>query len=786
VRLLQLNDLNEARSSQGFMTETKRPRSTSATATRGVKKATANTTRKAATSATKKSGTTGATSTRSSARSNGRSGRLVIVESPAKARTIERYLGRGYAVRASMGHVRDLPKSTLGIEVENDFQPKYMVPRDKLKTIKDLKALVQGAREVILATDPDREGEAIAWHLVQATQPDDTIIRRVVFNEITPDAVRTAMENPRQIDMDLVDAQQARRILDRLVGYSISPLLWKKVKSGLSAGRVQSVALRLVVEREREILEFVPREYWSLEAELAKQGVPGPNRSSFLASLTRIRGEKADLPDAWATDEVVRGLEGAAYIVADVQTKETQRRPAAPFTTSTLQQEASRKLNFAVRRTMQIAQELYEGVDLGSDGTQGLITYMRTDSTNVAASAQAQARDAIAEYYGTQFVPERPPVYTRRSKGAQEAHEAIRPTNPMRHPDAVKTFLSAQQFRLYRLIWQRFIASQMRNAIFDSTGVDIDAGPAEGEKPYRFRATGSVIKFQGFLAVYREGRDDDEQDEIDKDALPELQAGETLDLLKLIPEQHFTQPPPRFTEATLVKALEENGIGRPSTYAPTIATLLARNYVTSEQKRLMPTELGYVVNDILVEHFPQIVDIGFTSEMEEELDEIASGERKWVPVIRDFYGPFSASVGRAEQTMERVKVRDEPTDEVCEQCGRPMVIKLGKFGRFMACSGFPECRNAKPLLTKIGVPCPTCGVGDIVERRTKKGRVFYGCSRFPECDFSAWSRPTGEQCPRCGGVMVLVGRGGNAQKCQQCDFRSTAREVVVEPERVSA
>ncbi|HUG17104.1 MAG TPA: type I DNA topoisomerase [Thermomicrobiales bacterium] len=715
------------------------------------------------------------TSARARATTTGkRSGatRLVIVESPAKARTIERYLGRGYSVRASMGHVRDLPKSTLGIQIDDDFQPKYMVPRDKLKTMKELKELVQGATEVILATDPDREGEAIAWHLVQATQPADGTVRRVVFNEITPNAVRRAMENPREIDMDLVDAQQARRILDRLVGYSISPLLWKKVKSGLSAGRVQSVALRLVVEREREIQEFVSREYWSLDAELEKR-VTG-KRPSFTASLSRVAGKKADLPDAATTDAIVRGLSGAEYSVADVQVKETQRRPAAPFTTSTLQQEASRKLSLAVRRTMQIAQELYEGVDLGPDGTQGLITYMRTDSTNVAASAQAQAKDAIARFFGGEFVPERPPVYTRRSKGAQEAHEAIRPTDPARHPDTVKQYLSQPQLRLYRLVWQRFIASQMRNAIFDNTGVDIDAGPAGGDKPYRFRATGSVIKFQGFLAVYREGRDDDDEvDEIDRDALPELSPGEILDLIRLVPEQHFTQPPPRFTEATLVKSLEENGIGRPSTYAPTIATLLARNYVTIEQRRLVPTELGFVVNDILVEHFPSIVDIGFTSGMEEQLDEIAAGDRQWAPVIRAFYGPFAESVGKAEQTMERVRVRDEPTDEVCEQCGSPMVIKLGKFGRFIACSAFPACRNAKPLLTRIGVPCPQCREGDIVERRTKKGRVFYGCSRYPECDFSAWSRPISEACPRCGGVMILVGKSLIAAKCQKCDYRMT-------------
>jgi DNA topoisomerase-1 len=560
----------------------------------------------------------------SSTRSSGSSSRLVIVESPAKARTIERYLGRGYSVRASMGHVRDLPKSKLGVDVDHGFSPQYLVPREKLKTVKELRELVRGAREVILATDPDREGEAIAWHLIEATDADRDQVRRVVFNEITPDAVRTAMEHPRQIDMHLVDAQQARRVLDRLVGYSISPLLWKKVKRGLSAGRVQSVALRLVVEREREIQEFVAREYWSLDAHLAKRD---RQRSAFVAGLLRVRGEKAELPDRESVDHVLVGLDGAEYVVADVQVRESQRRPAAPFTTSTLQQEASRKLNFAVRRTMQIAQELYEGVDVGPGGAQGLITYMRTDSTNIAGSAQAQARDVIAQTWGAEYAPERPPVYSRKSKGAQEAHEAIRPTDPARHPDTLRQHLSAPQLRLYRLIWQRFIASQMRNAIFDATTVDVDAGNPGGPKDYRFRARGSVIKFPGFLAVYREGVDDDAKDEMDEAALPIVTAGEPLDLLKLVPEQHFTQPPPRFTEATLVKALEENGIGRPSTYAPTIATLQARNYATVEQRRLVPTELGYVVNDILVEHFPSIVDIGFTSQMEEELDEVAAGDR---------------------------------------------------------------------------------------------------------------------------------------------------------------
>lgn len=706
-------------------------------------------------------------------------GRLVIVESPAKARTIEKYLGRGYSVRASMGHVRDLPKSTLGINVDDDFLPKYTVPRDKSKTVKELKAAVQKAREVILATDPDREGEAIAWHLAEATQPDPTKVKRIVFNEITPDAVRAAMDNPRQIDMDLVDAQQARRVLDRLVGYGISPLLWKKVKRGLSAGRVQSVALRLVAEREREIDAFVPREYWSIDAELKKHGAATNKANVFKAGLSRISGKKAELADKESTDAVLAGLEGAEYVVADVQTRETQRRPSPPFTTSTLQQEASRKLRYPVRRTMQIAQELYEGVDLGSEGTQGLITYMRTDSTNVASVAQQMARDAIASKFGAEFLPERPPVYTRRAKGAQEAHEAIRPTDPRRTPEMVKGHLTGPQFKVYDLIWKRFIASQMRNAIFDATGVDIDAGRPGEEKPYRFRATGSVIKFAGFIRAYREDRDDDEVDEIDRAALPVLTANDLLDLLKILPEQHFTQPPPRYTEATLVKALEENGIGRPSTYAPTIATLLARNYVTNEEKRLAPTELGLVVNDILVEHFPAIVDIGFTSGMEEELDDIASGERNWVPVIRDFYSPFKDTLQHAEQTMERVKVRDEPTDEVCEKCGRPMVIKLGRYGRFLACSGFPECRNSKPLLTKIGVPCPKCQVGEVIERRSTRGRLFYGCSNWRKddpqsCDYVSWLKPTGEKCPQCGEPLVYTNRKETDVKCTSCGYSRRA------------
>ncbi|MGH2533722.1 MAG: type I DNA topoisomerase [Thermomicrobiales bacterium] len=702
---------------------------------------------------------------------NGR--RLVIVESPAKARTIGRYLGREYVVRASMGHVRDLPKSSLGVEVEDDFAPTYLIPRDKVKVVKELKASVQDAQEIILATDPDREGEAIAWHLIQATNANRKPIRRVVFHEITPEAVHQAMQHPRDIDMDLVDAQQARRVLDRLVGYGVSPLLWKKVKRGLSAGRVQTAALRMVVDRERAIQAFVPEEYWSLDADLAKRLAEGTRKpETFRAGLFRIAGKKAALKTEAETNEVIAGLEGAAYRVGAVTSRETQRRPSAPFTTSTLQQEASRKLGYPVRRTMQIAQELYEGVDLGAAGSQGLITYMRTDSTNVSGSAQQAARAVISVKFGPEYVPSRAPVYARKAKNAQEAHEAIRPTAPRRDPQSVKSFLSSQQFRLYQLIWQRFIASQMAPAILDGTTVDVHAGkpadPREGqEPPYVFRATGSVVRFPGFLAVYRAGKDEGETDELDQSALPALTAGEELDLLKLIPEQHFTQPSPRYTEATLVKALEEQGIGRPSTYAPTIATLQARSYVTVEQRKLSATELGIVVSDLLVEHFPRIFDVGFTSSLEDELDEIAAGDRAWVPTMREFYGPFTETLKQAERSMERVQLKGEPSDETCEKCGRPMVIKLGKFGKFLACSGFPECRNSRPLQERIGVKCPTCKQGEVVEKRSRRGRTFYGCDRYPDCDFVSWNKPVDATCPRCGSFMVQAGRKGQI-RCPKC------------------
>ena len=979
---------------------------------------------------------------------------LVIVESPAKARTIERYLGKKYSVKASMGHVRDLPKSKMGVDVEGDFEPQYLVPRDKNKVVKELRESVKNSKEVLLATDPDREGEAIAWHLIEAAQAGDKPVHRVVFNEITSDAVKQAIENPRDIDMRLVEAQQARRVLDRLVGYEISPILWKKVKRGLSAGRVQSVALRMVVEREEEIREFEPVEYWSLDAELQQQSSGNGNKEPmpFTASLHRVDGKKPELSDEASTMTIVNDLDGAEYSVTEVRTKETQRRPSAPFTTSTLQQEASRQLRMGASLAMRRAQELYEGVDLGKEGTTGLITYMRTDSTNVASAAQQRAREVIEHRFGKEYLPEKPPVYTRKSKGAQEAHEAIRPTDPARTPEQVRPFLSQPQYRLYRLIWQRFVASQTRNAVFDSTSVDIHAGKPGGEKPYMFRATGSVIKFAGFIDIYREGRDDDAQDEMDRDALPQLTQGELLALQKLLPEQHFTQPPPRYSEATLVKALEEQGIGRPSTYAPTIQTLKSRYYVNEEDRRLFPTELGEIVNALLKEHFPRIVDYEFTSEMEDELDEIATGERKWVPVIREFYNDFHPAVQKAEVNMEKVQIKDEPViywtveatinledllgqtmpvtaelsrvgnksaefteessaraivddlrgltfrvskvdvqtdrrtnflrpftkddllteaqkhlgfnsvktvtlaeqlyegvsangsgeislisdlhtkssnlpqpdwdhvaemirthygasllanghsaqpeeaseerilagvvvpsdpgrepesvrayltndqfklydliwrrliatqateailenvsvtmeaesaatrttylfvaqagiaekwgfleiypevaaeiradnavgeallqlnegdtvepvdiaparrNELCDKCGRPMVIKLGRFGKFIACSGFPDCRNSKPLLVKVGVECPECGEGEVVERRSKKGRPFYGCSRYPECEFISWNKPIGRRCPECNDILVEAGRRGGV-KCRACNYKESA------------
>ena len=700
--------------------------------------------------------------------------KLVIVESPAKARTVGRFLGSGYEVRASVGHIRDLPANRLGVDVENDFAPHYVIPAKKKEIVKQLKDQAKAAGSVYLATDPDREGEAISWHLVAALNLRDKPVHRVEFHEITADAIAEAFAHPREINADLVNAQQARRVLDRLVGYKLSPLLRLKMsKKGLSAGRVQSVAVRLLVEREREIKQFVPREYWSLEAELAKQAQKGARRHTFTASLRSIRGEKADLANKEQTEAIVADLYGARYVVKEVRKRDLQRNPAAPFTTSTMQQEASRKLGFTAKRTMAVAQQLYEGLAIGAEGNVGLITYMRTDSTNLAASAVAETREYIRERYGEAFVPATPRVYKSRAKGAQEAHEAIRPTSVRREPDALRGYLTPEQFKLYNLIWQRMVACQMAPAQLETTTADIAAGRGDAEAPYVFRASGTVVKFAGFTKVYTEGRDegDEADDRKDKEnpTLPLLREGEELDLVRLIPEQHFTQPPPRYTEATLVKALEEHGIGRPSTYAPIMSTIQERGYVERVNKQLVPTELGFIVNDLLVKHFPAVVDVKFTAEMEEELDDIAQGERQWVGVLRDFYEPFAADLDKAEREMEAVELKPEPAGIDCDKCGRPMVIKHGRFGRFIACSGYPECRNTKPLAAPTGARCPECG-GEIVERRTKRRRIFYGCSNYPQCTFAVWQRPVPEPCPACGGLMVANERKGPT--CTKCGFNA--------------
>ncbi len=709
--------------------------------------------------------------------------KLVIVESPTKAKTISKVLGRAYQVRASGGHVRDLPKTKLGIDTENGFEPQYLVSRDKSQTVKDLRALVQAADTVYLATDPDREGEAIAWHIAEATgaRGGGRTVQRISFHEITPEAIREAVAHPREIDMQLVNAQQARRLLDRLVGYKLSPLLWKKVQRGLSAGRVQSVAVRLVVEREREIEAFVPVEYWTIEADLCRADLMGTVKSrkegTFHATLNAINGKKPELGDSAAADAVMRALDGAQYAVETVKRRETRRNAAPPFITSTLQQEAARKLNFTARRTMQIAQQLYEGVELGSEGSVGLITYMRTDSTQVAHSAQDEARVVIAERYGKEYVPATPPQYTKKVRGAQEAHEAIRPTGPGRDPDSVAAHLTGEQLRLYRLIWQRFLASQMAPAIMDQTTVDIGAGPAgaKAPRPYTFRATGSVIKFPGFLAVYREGQDQgDAADDLDKKALPPLNEADPLALISLRPDQHFTEPPPRYTEATLVKTLEEKGIGRPSTYAPILSTVQERGYVERTDKKFVPTDLGRVVNDLLVEQFPDVVDVGFTSQMEGELDDVAEGAREWRRVLGEFYGPFELEIARAEREVAHIsldKPEPEKLGEACPECGKDLLIRTSRFGPFVACAGFPSCRYKRSIPKLVGVPCPICGEGQMVEKRSGRGKTFFSCDRYPACTFSTWTRPLAGACPQCGG-LIMQGPKGEGAKCSQCTWAS--------------
>ncbi|MBI4317365.1 MAG: type I DNA topoisomerase [Chloroflexi bacterium] len=706
--------------------------------------------------------------------------KLVIVESPAKARTVGKFLGDGYAVKASIGHIRDLPQNRFGVDVENDFAPRYVIPAKKKSVVKALKEEAKAAEVVFLATDPDREGEAISWHLVSALGLKNKPVHRVEFHEITKDAIGEAFAHPRSIDESLVDAQQARRVLDRLVGYTLSPLLRRKItKKGLSAGRVQSVAVRLVVEREREIAAFVPVEYWSLEADLAKKDAAKrkTGRQELRASLAQIDGDKIDVKNRTQVEGILANLDGARYVVSEVRRKEVQRNPSPPFTTSTMQQEASRKIGFTAKRTMAVAQGLYEGVNVGGEGAVGLITYMRTDSTNIAASAQAEARGYIAQRFGASYVPEKPRVYKTKSKGAQEAHEAVRPTSITRDPESIKHFLAPEQYKLYRLIWQRMLASQMASAIMDTTSVDILAGRVVNNMPYLFRATGSTVKFPGFMIVYKESKDEGEVEEEEaKKVLPPLAQGEELDLLKLVPEQHFTSPPPRYTEATLVKALEEYGIGRPSTYAPTLSTIQDRGYVERIDKRLKATEIGTIVNDLLVKHFPEIVDTGFTAHMEEELDEIAAGERSWVPVIREFYDPFSATVVRADSEMERVELKPEPAGEDCEKCGQPMLIKFGRYGKFIACSGYPKCRNAKSFAIKIGVNCPECG-GELVEKKTRRKRIFFSCGSYPKCTFGVWNRPLPNPCPSCGGLLTINGK--NAVTCTKCGEVSEASPVPV-------
>jgi DNA topoisomerase-1 len=721
---------------------------------------------------------------RSSKRRAKRRGKLVIVESPTKARTIGRYLGKGYTVRASVGHVRDLLRSQLSVDVENDFEPKYRVPNEKKDVVKGLAAEAAKADEVYLATDPDREGEAIAWHLMEAAKIEPERARRVSFHEITQDAVREAFAHPRPIDQDLVDAQQGRRVLDRLVGYNLSPLLWSKVRSRLSAGRVQSAALRMVVDREREIRRFVPVEYWTIDASVESPAHP----PAFRARLTRLDEGAPEFPSREIVDPVLVDMRQARYVVGNVKRGTRSRRPSPPFTTSTLQQDASRRIGFTARKAMAVAQQLYEGVDLDQHEPVGLITYMRTDSPQVSPQAQEEARRLITERFGPAYLPEEPPVYRARTRGAQEAHEGIRPTSVAREPQQVARCLTPDQLKLYTLVWKRFVASQMRPAEYDTMTIEVEGKSAA--HAYGLRAAASSLRFAGFLDVYEDrgnggnstpGVNGEEPEENEAaGALPEVEAGESLSLVDLLSDQHFTAPPPRYTEATLVKAMEELGIGRPSTFAPTLSTLQARHYVRRESKALVPTETGEVVTDLLVDHFPEIVDLGFTARMEEELDEVADGELKWVDVVRGFYTPFAEQVEDAHRDMPEMKAEPEMLDRACPTCGKPLVLRVGRFGRFIGCSDFPTCRYTEPWLEKLGVRCPQDG-GDLVIRRTRKGRVFYGCANYPQCDFTSWKRPLPAPCPRCGGLLVAENR--DHAVCLACQERTRVAELpVAEPD----
>ena len=805
---------------------------------------------------------------------------LVIVESPAKANTINKYLGSDYVVKASLGHVKDLPKSKLGVDIKNDFEPVYDVIPGKEKIIKDLRAAAKSANRILLAADPDREGEAICQHLKEILDGSKAEIFRVLFNEITPKAIRAAIEHPGRINQHVVDAQQARRILDRLVGYQVSPLLWDKVRRGISAGRVQTVALRLIVEREREIQAFVPQEYWSIIAKLEGHEPP-----QFDARLVKVKGKNADVKDQKEAEHVLNAVKNSDFLVESVVTKEKKRNPVPPFTTSKLQQDAARRLRFTVKKTMMLAQRLYEGIELGEEGRIGLITYMRTDSTRISDEAMQMVRSYVSDVYGGPYLPEKPVLY-KSKKDAQDAHEAIRPTFVGRRPDDLKAYLSEDELKLYRLIWTRFVASQMNPAVYDQTTVDISA------KDYVFRATGRVMKFDGFLAVYEESADEDSKplqpdDEQDL-TLPLLTEGEKLKLIDITPRQHFTEPPPRYTEASLVKALEEKGIGRPSTYATILTTIQDRDYVTKDQGKFKPTELGNVVTEMLVKHFEDIFDVQYTARMEEELDEVEEGKMTWVQALDEFYKKFAKDLKRASKNMENLKKKEIPTDEVCEKCGSPMVIKWGQFGRFMACSAYPECKNTKEIVSDeapkegeasaeaaepepcencgkpmtlkrgrfgqflactgypeckttrkiaagsktpkkadvildeicpqcgqakmvlkegrfgefiscsnypkckyikpktVGVPCPKPGCGgELIERRSKRGKLFYGCIKYPNCDFVLWNKPVREQCPQCGAPFLLEKSTKREGLVRYCNEESCDYKVPIETEKVS-
>lgn len=680
---------------------------------------------------------------------------LVIVESPAKAATIGKFLGNNYKIEASMGHVRDMPKSQMGIDFEHDFEPKYITIRGKGELLGKLRKDAKAADKVYLATDPDREGEAISWHLLHALNlGEEKPISRITFNEITKTAVKKSITEAKDIDMDLVDAQQARRVLDRVVGYTISDLLWKKVKKGLSGGRVQSVALRLICDREGEIREFIPEEYWTLGAKLKDADGKG-----FEAKFYGKGETKTELANEAETNEVLDGLKGKDFAVTDVKTGSRQKKPVAPFTTSTMQQEASKHLNMATQKTMMIAQQLYEGVNVKGEGTVGLVSYIRTDSFRISDEAYEAAVAFIKETYGDAFVNPERIVYKSKGK-TQDAHEAIRPTNVSRTPESIKDSLSKDQYRLYKLIWERFVASQMSPAVYDTLSVKLSAGD------YTFRASGSRLRFSGFLEAYSKGEEEDEK------VIPKLTQGDILQAEQLLPEQHFTQPPARYTDASLIKTLEEIGVGRPSTYAPTLTTIQARHYVTKEAKNLFPTELGEMVDEIMKTYFPDIVDIDFTANMEKRLDDVEMGKEEWKQIIRDFYPDFKKSVENAAEKLEKIEIKDEETDIICEKCGRNMVIKYGRYGKFLACPGFPECQNAKPYFEEAGVNCPECG-GKVLIKKTKKGRIYYGCEHNGDgCDFMSWNKPTGEKCPECGAFLEEKGRKNPKIVCsnEKCGY----------------